>query len=69
MATSQFNLMSDFLRNLKEFCGTDSTREARAWLRSLNSAATIYQWTDAVKLEAARIRLKGAAKNYYIECQ
>ncbi|XP_014215209.1 uncharacterized protein LOC106644286 [Copidosoma floridanum] len=61
-----YSVLPDLSHNIAEFDGLTGPGHARAWLKQLESTATLHKWTEAVAFETARSRLSKAAKNWYL---
>jgi hypothetical protein len=57
-----YGVMPNFDAHLKNFAGVEGELEAENWLNALNGLADVHEWPDKFKLEAAKMRLVGAAK-------
>uniref|UniRef100_A0ABD2VZA1 RNA-directed DNA polymerase n=1 Tax=Trichogramma kaykai TaxID=54128 RepID=A0ABD2VZA1_9HYME len=64
-ATVQYGVLPDLSHNIRDFDGLESSADALAWLRQLESTASLHKWTEAIAFETARSRLTGAARNWY----
>uniref|UniRef100_A0ABD2WQH5 RNA-directed DNA polymerase n=1 Tax=Trichogramma kaykai TaxID=54128 RepID=A0ABD2WQH5_9HYME len=64
-ATVQYGVLPDLSHNIRDFDDLESSADALAWLRQLESTASLHKWTEAIAFETARSRLTGAARNWY----
>lgn len=55
-------VIPDLLATLEEFNGEGSPAEAEAWIRSVENVGKLHGWEDAVFVEAAKRKFRGAAK-------
>lgn len=61
------SLSSYHLQTVPMFDGeTGDTDLAAEWLNALKTAAVLNKWPDMSTLEAGRLRLEGAARNWYL---
>jgi predicted RNA-binding Zn-ribbon protein involved in translation (DUF1610 family) len=57
-----YGVMPNFDAQIKNFTGKEGEMEAENWLNALNGLADVHEWPDKFKLEAAKMRMVGAAK-------
>jgi hypothetical protein len=51
---------------IPKWSGSDSSVTLEEFLNSVESAARIGRWADAVKMEIATLKLEGSAKMFYL---
>jgi len=56
----------DLSKTLPTFNGKCKPHEAADWLSTLCGVAELHCWSDALKLEAARVNVDGPARQWYI---
>jgi len=56
----------DLVSTLKEFDGNQLMGEAKEWLNNIESMAEIHNWAKKVQLEAARRKLTGGARSWFL---
>ena len=63
---NHYSVLPDLSHNIEKFDGLCGASTARAWIKQLESTATMHRWTEAVAFETARGNLAKAAKNWYL---
>ncbi|XP_008185463.1 uncharacterized protein LOC103310097 [Acyrthosiphon pisum] len=56
----------DLSKTLPTFDGKCKLHEAADWLSTLCGVAELHRWSDALKLEAARVNIGGPARQWYV---
>lgn len=54
-------IFADPSRLAREFLGTETPEQARAWLNEFENISRIHEWNDSVTLSVAKEHMKGAA--------
>ena len=56
---------TDLSHNIDNFTGLEVVVKAKAWLKQLESTATLHRWTEDVAFERARAHLEQAARTWF----
>lgn len=54
-----FQVMPDLSKSIADFTGEGDASEAKEWIESVQSAATLHKWPNEFKLETTKSHLKG----------
>lgn len=63
--TMTHQVMPDLSQGISTYDGERYGSVAREWITKIRSSGALHRWTDAVKLETARMNLRGAARAWY----
>nr|AKD28027.1 pol polyprotein [Glypta fumiferanae] len=60
-----YHVIPDLSRNIENFSGEDDGVRAIEWIENLESMKRLHEWREEFIMEAARMNLTGAARDWY----
>uniref|UniRef100_A0A1Y1MD74 Retrotransposon gag domain-containing protein n=1 Tax=Photinus pyralis TaxID=7054 RepID=A0A1Y1MD74_PHOPY len=60
-----YHVMPDLTKGVGTYNGEKYGTVAKEWLHGIKASGSMHRWSDEVKLETARIHLRGAAKAWH----
>ena len=66
--TNYYNVLPDLSHNIEKFDGLRGASTARAWIKQLESTATMHRLTEAVAFETTRRNINKGCKEL-VSCQ
>jgi len=59
-----YHVIPDLSKNIETFSSDDDSVRAREWIENLESMQRLHQWPEDYLFEAARMHLRGGAKDW-----